>query len=115
MRFHNGPRQNNTHTIRNPEQQQLFNPHNNYTHNHYPQPSSTEASPAYAQLLKENHELRTHNRHLSEIVEKEYKPLRLQYEKLKEEHEDREFLISQLEWKVKELAKDLKNKKYTNR
>lgn len=33
------------------------------------------------------------------------------YAKLKAEQEDREYLISQLEWKVRQLAQDLRNAK----
>jgi hypothetical protein len=45
-------------------------------------------------LVKENHQLR-------KVIAEEFIPLKRMYEKLKREQEDREYLVSQLEWKVK--------------
>jgi hypothetical protein len=44
---------------------------------------------------------------LKRIIEEEYKPMKELYNKLLSEQEEREYLISKLEWKVKELVKEM--------
>ena len=54
-------------------------------------------SPTYEELLEEN-------RRLKLTIENEYKPMQVTMEKLMEERDNREYLISSLEWKIKQLA-----------
>ena len=60
-------------------------------------------SPTYEELLEEN-------RRLKFMIQNEYKPMKITMEKLMEEKDNREYLISSLEWKIKQLASQLRKK-----